>query len=933
VTIAPAHRRLLRLVRQKLARLALVLLLLLLPAGVSQAQAPLFELSSSPTTVIATGGSEVLGTLALTADVACGGSADGKCISSPGVIQILYDKTAVDNSLATGITVTEFIGGAATTAPAPGKLISGVVTIANSPLGGSVSITVNGGVDMAAGDSLIINGVRGEIVSSPASVPGTLIDAQISTAGINVGFFFQSEIVVSQSAVGLQFISMGLGPGAGTLSIIYQEGFAAAFVQNVPTAKTGIPANPRPSFGSLNNTQVHFTGTGLAGRLQWPQTVASQLAGGGGVASGGSELQLVSQNFDGSEAKYEFATADQSVSDLTQEIFVLRPTECGAGSLAVQAQLFPKLGGRPGFNDPLAPSAPTTISGFSSCIPSPLAVISGDNQFGVVGTPLPQPLVVKAQDGSGNPVSGLMVSFEAVSTGGSVFPALVTTDDKGMAQTIATLGPALGNQVFTAMAGSISRTFVAIAVAVQVPPFPITKVVPHVVTGNGFQTTISVINLTGQVNPIQINLLSQAGDLVSTETHTLPPSGRIDVIPNNTERLAGLTIQWAAVGSQLPIGVSSLLELEQPGSEQPVTAVSFPSPDPQQTMRLPFAFVQAAAGEQNPLTAGLALANFSPAAATIELDLFDQGGAEKASDKLALPPFGQTTLVVPERPPFQSALTGQAQFSGFLTVSSSSPIAVIDAGSDFSQFFSVPQFQPIGCSVTPFSNSQMISIPHIAVGGGWATRIAVTNLCSVQNSLTIEVFDQAGTPVDSFIGTSAMLGPSETDAFSSGESSRAAPLSVAWARITSQLGVGIHVLLDFREASEQVPTSAIGTSQSHAFVGFLVPVDFAPASADQESPRVVGLALANASNETDAIVLELLNSQGQEVAEDSSLTLPPLGQTAVFVTDLGGFRDFQNPQSEFSGTLRVVTSQPTTVLAVGFDHGPSFNIPTFFISP
>jgi hypothetical protein len=77
-----------------------------------------------------------------------------------------------------------------------------------------------------------------------------------------------------------------------------------------------------------------------------------------------------------------------------------------------------------------------------------LRYASGDNQTAHEGTALANPLVVQLVDGAGKPVTGALVQFQTA--GGSVNPANAVTDNSGHAQTVWTLGPAVGAQTMTA---------------------------------------------------------------------------------------------------------------------------------------------------------------------------------------------------------------------------------------------------------------------------------------------------------------------------------------------------------------------------------------------------------------------------------------------------------------------------------------------------
>ena len=83
------------------------------------------------------------------------------------------------------------------------------------------------------------------------------------------------------------------------------------------------------------------------------------------------------------------------------------------------------------------------------------SVVSGDGQSGVVGQPLPNPLVIKATDSRGRPQKNLQVSFIITSGGGSANPVSARTDQNGFAQTAWTLGTSVAQaQGLEARAGS-----------------------------------------------------------------------------------------------------------------------------------------------------------------------------------------------------------------------------------------------------------------------------------------------------------------------------------------------------------------------------------------------------------------------------------------------------------------------------------------------
>ncbi len=78
-------------------------------------------------------------------------------------------------------------------------------------------------------------------------------------------------------------------------------------------------------------------------------------------------------------------------------------------------------------------------------VPSQTSIVGGNDQQGMVGTPLPSPLTVSVTDATDNPVPDVPVSWSVVNGGGSVI-AGSATDAAGIATAEFTLGPTIGGQ-------------------------------------------------------------------------------------------------------------------------------------------------------------------------------------------------------------------------------------------------------------------------------------------------------------------------------------------------------------------------------------------------------------------------------------------------------------------------------------------------------
>jgi acetyl esterase/lipase len=100
--------------------------------------------------------------------------------------------------------------------------------------------------------------------------------------------------------------------------------------------------------------------------------------------------------------------------------------------------------------------------------PAVIEVVSGNEQVGLAGQPLAQPVIIRIEDQDGNPVAAVTVSFGVEQDNGSLEPATVQTDNDGLASTRWTLGTTAGPDSLLVTSPAIpgsSLMFVAHAVA------------------------------------------------------------------------------------------------------------------------------------------------------------------------------------------------------------------------------------------------------------------------------------------------------------------------------------------------------------------------------------------------------------------------------------------------------------------------------------
>lgn len=102
---------------------------------------------------------------------------------------------------------------------------------------------------------------------------------------------------------------------------------------------------------------------------------------------------------------------------------------------------------------------------------SRLVVTSGGGQSAAQAQPLPAPILVMAQDGYGNPVAGVSISFSANSSGG-VTPGFAISDVKGEVSAIWMLGASLGTQVLTVSAPALPPVEISANATKAAPGLP-----------------------------------------------------------------------------------------------------------------------------------------------------------------------------------------------------------------------------------------------------------------------------------------------------------------------------------------------------------------------------------------------------------------------------------------------------------------------------
>jgi adhesin/invasin len=112
-------------------------------------------------------------------------------------------------------------------------------------------------------------------------------------------------------------------------------------------------------------------------------------------------------------------------------------------------------------------STPAVFTATAAGTAASIVIVSGNNQFGVAGSVLSAPLIVKVSDQNGNPVPRVIVTFTITAGNGTLDSGSATTAENGQAQASLTLATTAGAVAIAASVSGVSATasFTATAIA------------------------------------------------------------------------------------------------------------------------------------------------------------------------------------------------------------------------------------------------------------------------------------------------------------------------------------------------------------------------------------------------------------------------------------------------------------------------------------
>ncbi len=384
---------------------------------------------------------------------------------------------------------------------------------------GSLLVAVSGDDQSAAVNSVL-----------PESLVVRATDAEGNpVSGVTVGWSVQAGGTISPETVvtgdnGEAAAERVLGPGAGQQTAeAAAEGLTGSPVTFVHTGLASAPAALVKVSGDDQTAPAGF---------EVAQDLVVQLTDTDGNGIGGRPVTWVVASGGGT------ATPVNSTTDPNG----FARTRWTLGTVA----------GANGLNAVFSGLPPVPFSATASAdIPAKLTLVSGNSQAGVVGQPLPAPLVVKVTDANDNPVENVSVSWAAVG-GGSVASGASGTNAQGLAQMARTLGATPGTYTTTAAVAGLTGSPVSFTSTAS--PGQAAKIVivtqpgTPVRSGDPLPTQPAV-----QVQDAQGNNVGPAGRGVTASIATGPSGASLTGDPTRQTDASGRAT-FAGLGITGPVG-------------------------------------------------------------------------------------------------------------------------------------------------------------------------------------------------------------------------------------------------------------------------------------------------------------------------------------------------------------------------------------------
>ena len=420
--------------------------------------------------------------------------------------------------------------------------------------------------------------------------------------------------------------------------------------------------------------------------------------------------------------------------------------------------------------------------------------------------------------------------------------------------------------------------------------------IPQVADGNGWKTTIVLVNTDSDPAPYTLSFRNAFGipvamplqgiGTVTTYSDVIPVGGSRTI---ETQGTASNLIQgWGEVVAAKSINGTAIFRQHAAGSVDTEGAVPLKSSSGKHFL-VPFD------NTQGFVTAMAMLNPDSARTATVNIVFRDENGQQISTGSLVLGPGTRQAFVLPIQFSGLANQRGVAEFT--------SPVEISALGLRASPRYTLASIEPIDTANLPAAGTTA-TISQIADGGGWETTIILVNTGSTPAPVSLRFTQPFGIPWA--LQVAGTDGISEySDVIPAGgsriiDTAGLSPvLSQGWGQVIttgSVAGTAIfrQQLSSVRDAEGAVPLSLSGMQQ------FVLPFD-------NTQGFVTAIALANEDPSQATAVSVTLRDLNGVILGNGTVNLTPLGRSAFVLpsqftetANVQGVAEFSSPNVDLS---------------------------------
>jgi hypothetical protein len=455
-------------------------------------------------------------------------------------------------------------------------------------------------------------------------------------------------------------------------------------------------------------------------------------------------------------------------------------------------------------------------------------------------------------------------------------------------------------------------------------PLPRAGVLSHIAAGGGWETSITLINLSSADTSVQVNFWSDSG-VPLTLPLTYFQVGKPAQLTGSSiqQTIAGnaiFTVRTASPpSSQLAAGWAEVLAGGSVAAFGIFNSQPFAAPNAEATVALetrqPASWIVPYDNTAGFVT-GLAIANTSSSPASLNAIVRDESGQQVATSPINLPAMGHTAFSLLDQFP---ALAGRA---GTIQLQNPSGGSVAGLGLRFNPsgtFTSLPVAASTDAPSGGLARAGVLS--QVAAGGDWQTAVTIVNLSAADTPVRINFWSDTGDPLVlplsyTRAGKATQLTAASVEQTIPGNgvwtirttSQEQSQIVAGWAEILAAGNVAAFGIFNY-----QVPgwpnTEGTVALEARQPAAWIVPYD-------NSAGFVTGMAIANTSSAPTAVTAILRDESGRQVGT-SPVNLAGMGHTAFSLFD-------RFPAlSGRAGTILLQNTSGATSAALGLRFNPS----------